>query len=421
MGALGFVLAVVLVIFSRREASTLFLAVFVAGALVWTVVVALDAFELSSYGLSLFMLLFGVPWYACGIAFGLTYPDVAVTRTRKRLLVSLFTFVGLVMLAIVVWPSLFLSTQGFTSLGLAVQDVAFAGTYALVLLLLGYRWLSRSGAAHRSQVLWGLIPFLYMGLHDGLGFVVLPTFVGPRYGVSWWLEDPLLLFGTAIWLMVVLGVFGLFGWAVHRLLRGQADSGVRTLALLAPFLVAASLVQVVDLHRDGFPLVHLLMDGLFEVLLIYGVLRYNVVDLDLKLKHGVKHSTVAASFIAVFFIVSEGAKEFFAAQAGLGPWLGILAAGMLVFFIAPLQRVGEAVSSKVVPIQDDQEYVTYRRFQIYRVALEGALRDGIMHPSEQNALRNLRQELGVSMADHKRLEVEVRQRLGVEDERLEGG
>ncbi len=92
--------------------------------------------------------------------------------------------------------------------------------------------------------------------------------------------------------------------------------------------------------------------------------------------------------------------------------LVLVAVALGVLFVAPLQRIGEVVSRRVVPVGGQEDsYVAYRRVQIYKVALEGALRDGIVDTSERKALENLREELGLSMADQERLEQEIQGRL----------
>lgn len=91
---------------------------------------------------------------------------------------------------------------------------------------------------------------------------------------------------------------------------------------------------------------------------------------------------------------------------------GVVAAGALVFFVAPLQQLGESLSSRVVPSADGDEYEAYRRFQIDKVALEGSLRDGSIRTEEAYSLANLREEMDLSEQDHDRLETEVRERLG---------
>jgi hypothetical protein len=67
-----------------------------------------------------------------------------------------------------------------------------------------------------------------------------------------------------------------------------------------------------------------------------------------KLRWGLEQSTVASIFIVVFFIVSEGAQEFFGAAAS-NEWIGIIAAAGLVFFLAPLQRLAERVGARALP------------------------------------------------------------------------
>lgn len=55
---------------------------------------------------------------------------------------------------------------------------------------------------------------------------------------------------------------------------------------------------------------------------------------DIRLKKTIRQSTLAAMFIALFFLISEGASSNFSSM--LGNFLGIALAAFLVFFLAPL-------------------------------------------------------------------------------------
>lgn len=109
--------------------------------------------------------------------------------------------------------------------------------------------------------------------------------------------------------------------------------------------------------------------------------------------------------------MSEGAQSLFAAR--FGPVLGLAAAGALVFTIAPLQRVADAIADRAMPrVQDTPEYRASRGRAIYQATLESALRDGIVTDKERDMLATLQEELGVTPTDARAMEREARAESG---------
>ncbi|MGQ0537279.1 MAG: hypothetical protein ACT4PT_14550, partial [Methanobacteriota archaeon] len=116
--------------------------------------------------------------------------------------------------------------------------------------------------------------------------------------------------------------------------------------------------------------------------LAYAILRHQLLGLDVKVKWTLKQSTVAATFIAVSFVVSESASTFFAGS--VGPYLGIAAAGLLVFAFAPLQHLAQRVADKAMPgVKAVGEMNSEERAAAYREMLRVAWRDGNVDKSER--------------------------------------
>jgi hypothetical protein len=128
--------------------------------------------------------------------------------------------------------------------------------------------------------------------------------------------------------------------------------------------------------------------------LAYGVLKFQMFDIDLKIKWTVRKGTLAAAFVGIFFVVSEGAQTLFSAR--LGPGAGLLAAGALVFAIAPLQRFADRLGDAAMPrVQDTAEYRTVRKREVYRAAVESALEESGISVKERGMLATLAEQLGV--------------------------
>jgi len=145
---------------------------------------------------------------------------------------------------------------------------------------------------------------------------------------------------------------------------------------------------------------------LYVPIIAYGILRTHLFDLDLKLRWTIKQSTLAGIVVAILYIVSEGADRFLSAE--LGDWGGLLAAGVVVFFLAPLQRFAETVAGAAMPnTQNTPEYAVFRKLQVYESAVRDALLQGGISAKERVLLGHLRDSLGITEADANAIEAEL--------------
>ena len=141
-------------------------------------------------------------------------------------------------------------------------------------------------------------------------------------------------------------------------------------------------------------------------LIAYGILRAHLFDIDLRIRWTIKQSTLAAMIVSIVFLISEGASEFLSAE--LGTVAGLLAAGVLMFFLTPLQHFAERVASSAMPnTQNTPEYVAFRKMQVYENALVEALEDGGISSKERSLLNRLRESLEISEADASAIEKDV--------------
>lgn len=149
---------------------------------------------------------------------------------------------------------------------------------------------------------------------------------------------------------------------------------------------------------------------LSALVLTYSVMAGQIEGLDVKVRWGISRSTIAAVFITVFFIASEGAQIFFGSE---NPWVGLAAAGALVFAIAPLQRGAERLAEKAVPLATPAPPPGFLE-DSYRDAVRLALLDGALTREEELRLHEIAERLGVSgrRAHAILLEVETEARSG---------
>lgn len=149
---------------------------------------------------------------------------------------------------------------------------------------------------------------------------------------------------------------------------------------------------------------------LLEVPLIaYGILSTHLFDIDLRVKGTIRQSTLAAIVIATVYFTSETADRLLSNQ--LGPWPGLIAAALVVYFLAPLQRIAERVANRAMPeTVSTPEYLAYRKMQVYEAALTEALGGDGISEKERAILTRLRDSLGVSADDARAMEDDLRAR-----------
>jgi hypothetical protein len=144
-------------------------------------------------------------------------------------------------------------------------------------------------------------------------------------------------------------------------------------------------------------------------LIAYGILRTQLFDIDLRIRWTIKQSTLAAAVVAIVYAVSEGASRLLSAE--LGNVAGLLAAALVVFFLAPLQRFAERVASAAMPnTRNTPEYAAFRKLQVYDAAVAEALEGGGISPKERALLNRLRDSHGISLADAESVERELLER-----------
>lgn len=140
----------------------------------------------------------------------------------------------------------------------------------------------------------------------------------------------------------------------------------------------------------------------FVLILGYGILHAQLFDIDLKLKWTLRRGTVVGVFLAVFFIVFAIAEQWLQQY---GVVAGGAAVGILVFALRPIERAADRLADATMPrVQPTPEYVAFRRLEVYKGAVEDAVRDGTITATERSVLDGLRRRLGVADADARAIE-----------------
>lgn len=157
--------------------------------------------------------------------------------------------------------------------------------------------------------------------------------------------------------------------------------------------------------NDPTYLVYLLGTLLAVPLVAYGILRTHLFDIDLRIRWTIKQSTLAATVVAIVYVISEGSSRLLSAE--LGNVAGLFAAAIVIFLLAPLQRFAERVATAAMPnTRDTPEYAAFRKLQVYEAAVKEAMQGGEISAKERALLNRLRDSLGISSVDAERIERE---------------
>lgn len=140
--------------------------------------------------------------------------------------------------------------------------------------------------------------------------------------------------------------------------------------------------------------------------LVYGILKTQLFDIDVKLRWTVHKGTIAAIFGAVFFVVMQLAENALNQRFG---WIwGGIGAGLLLFALAPIMRIAERVSKAAVPRAKPLDALTSdERSAFYADHVRAAWEDGSIDRSDRALLNTLRNRLSLPIDTAARLELEI--------------
>ncbi|HET6403140.1 MAG TPA: hypothetical protein VFH78_00710, partial [Candidatus Thermoplasmatota archaeon] len=326
--------------------------------------------------------------------FGIIYPRMALGVAHRVALVGVALAAAGTSAYAFAARSSFVAGGGITDAFWSLILLVFGVGFAVGVIALAWRWLATPPGPYRTRTAWALVPVLWLNLSDALGFHVYPLIFEPRRALA--LDAPPLgLAATLLAFLIVAGAIALVAYTLLRSLAGRASADERAVGLVLLALSPLTLLQVLapEFGTPAPPVTHMLIDVLFVFAVVYAVIRYNVVDLDLKLKWTIGRSTIAGIFVALFFVASESAAVFLGER--LGTYVGIASAGLLLFALAPLQRFAEQVSDRAMPrVHDTEDYRLVRRREAYAAAVEAALTDGEITEKERDILAAMADSLG---------------------------
>jgi hypothetical protein len=269
--------------------------------------------------------------------------------------------------------------HGLMALGFALAGLAEVATSVAVILTRGWERVvlaggDTSGAVIAQLVLLSTVPISLVAI----GIQLLSALAAVnRTRIAW------ILGTTAAVILLPLAV---------RLWTGNGDGHSALFFSAVPRGAAAFVI--------GYGLVRQVSSGI------------DVFALDLRAGIAFRSGTVGGILIALFFVVSEASAQIFsqfAATQNLNPvvaqLVGIAGAGLLLFFLHPLNRLGERLSTSVLPTARPAADLTDGdRLRIYEEQVELAWADGSITRKERLLLDRLREQLHLPMAEAAQLE-----------------
>lgn len=221
------------------------------------------------------------------------------------------------------------------------------------------------------------------------------------------------LFAARADLLVAYWTFAVFAacvaasaWLLASRARGAAAHDARfVLGCYAGVLV---LTLVATLSRElvvGYALRGAALLA-YPILLGYAIARYEVFDIDRRMRRAATATLVAAG-LTVTFIIGENLVEELVAQrlaVGISSQFvsGATAALLTAAIFIPVVRGSRRVAQKVVPELTIDE-LHERKLEVYRHSLAGALADGLIAERESRTLRALREALAITPEEHERI------------------
>lgn len=144
---------------------------------------------------------------------------------------------------------------------------------------------------------------------------------------------------------------------------------------------------------------------LLVVVLAYGILKFQLYDIDLKLHFALQGGFVAAAFAAAYVVTKEALEQFIPLEGAL---LGVAGALVLSLALKQVLRLARGAANCVLPgVRDTTAYRDARKLEVYRAALESATHDRAIMARERDFLRSLRRQLGIPAAVAAGLERDV--------------
>jgi hypothetical protein len=234
------------------------------------------------------------------------------------------------------------------------------------------------------------------------GLALLALYFSISDGLVPWLNVP----GNPAFLTRALGIAPAALALLLVCMREWREARGRTLIMLACAILisgAATWAGLRSPDATGPLMLASIANVLLPAMIAYALVRHRLFGIDLKVRWTLVRTPLAGLFLALFFIVGQMVERSF---EGYGWLAGSIVAGLALFAIQPMQRLGERLASTVLP---EPSLRKDKRLEIYGEQLRLVWEDGYMGSKERLLLDQLRNQLGITHEQASKLETEAAQ------------
>jgi eukaryotic-like serine/threonine-protein kinase len=343
----------------------------------------------------LFVLLY-IPLYVPLLYFAGTHPWPSGPLARTPFALGLFALPAAgVVLLLMAAPSLFLPPGARGPFGPLTDPVLLWNSFIafVAALALAGRALQRAVTPTAREQLTLLVAAL-------LAYVAYRTgdVAGRRLFVPDTASPQLDILGLGTYGVLVLAAAAVSLGVLRGALRRSDVPWHGLLVACATLPAAFSLLETV-LRAGGITAFNTV--GLWRLaavaLLAYGIARYRMFDVEVRLRAAAPVGTfLAAAVVGVSALWMLAGGAF--ARA---PFLGVAASVGVAAVCVPLARAGRVAWARAAPQVDEPDYLYKRKLDVYRAALEEAHPGGSLEETEQAFLSDLRRRLGITSQEHR--------------------
>lgn len=168
-------------------------------------------------------------------------------------------------------------------------------------------------------------------------------------------------------------------------------------------------LNVMQLMGSGYQIEFLLfvappVEVVESAVIGYAILKYQLLGVELVAKATLKQSVTVGTLSMVFFVTKETLNsllgDIFSVRTGY--LIGAILGGILFL---PIEKGSRKLMNKLFPgVNDTEDYLRKRKLDIYKEQLAVAMADGQLKDKELKMLALLRQTLGLTEKDVKKIE-----------------
>ncbi|HLE47885.1 MAG TPA: histidine kinase N-terminal 7TM domain-containing protein [Candidatus Thermoplasmatota archaeon] len=287
--------------------------------------------------------------------------------------------------------------------------------YAIIANVMVRDYLRVEPALRKRSVLVAGIAFGLICVHSGVFLLLVSPFdlPGERESAPPGAGPPVpaILAG----LLLVLSAIAMIPVAL-RLLRDSRqnprEQSTRRAAWILVLPVATALLGILGiLVSNAFALgLTQVFDAawtlVFALLVVYALVRHRLFDIDVRMRLTLRRTTLAAFFVAAFFIGTELTQNYLSTR--YDSVVGVLAAGTLLLALHPLQRVADRLARVAVPNATPISGMSHpEHVALYREQVLIAWADGTLSAKERRMLDRTRERLGISLDESAKIESDI--------------